>query len=270
MNMYRFTPAAYGGMGRVALSMLGGLLMLLSLLLPSVASATATRVAGPIVVRDWSYVSEEVVGEGYILAGDAACFVDPLFSSGVHLALSAGVLAAACVTSALRDPTLRGPAGQVYKELYYRQYGHFRELAKLFYASNRSVESYFWEARRILGADESLSPRQAYVKHKLEGGLIPIKTADIPNPWDALGLSEDAYHDELAGLPIGQPYLRNREELLTQTSPQEEPEPEPEPEEERMLVLLMEQPELTVSAVYKALGVSVWLSSTSGWAACAS
>jgi len=126
--------------------------------------SAATLVAGPIVVRDWSYVSDEVAGEGYVLAGDAACFVDPLFSSGVHLALSSGVMAAAYATSALRDPTLRGPAGQAYKELYYRQYGHFRELAKLFYASNRSIESYFWEARRILGADESLSPRQAFVQ----------------------------------------------------------------------------------------------------------
>lgn len=126
--------------------------------------ANATLVSGPIVVRDWSYVSDEVAGEGYVLAGDAACFVDPLFSSGVHLALSSGVMAAAYVTSALRDPTLRGPAGQVYKELYYRQYGHFRELAKLFYASNRSVESYFWEARRIIGAGDSLSPRQAFVQ----------------------------------------------------------------------------------------------------------
>jgi len=136
----------------------------------ALARHTAARVsnaalaAGPIVVRDWSYVSDEVAGDGYVLAGDAACFVDPLFSSGVHLALSSGVLAAAYVTSALRDPTLRGPTGQVYKELYYRQYGHFRELAKLFYASNRSVESYFWEARRILGADDSLSPRQAFVQ----------------------------------------------------------------------------------------------------------
>jgi flavin-dependent dehydrogenase len=126
--------------------------------------SAATLVSGPIVVRDWSYVSDEVAGDGYVLAGDAACFVDPLFSSGVHLALSAGVMAAAYVTSALRDPTLRAPAGQVYKELYYRQYGNFRELAKLFYASNRSVESYFWEARRITGADESLSPRQAFVQ----------------------------------------------------------------------------------------------------------
>ena len=124
----------------------------------------ATLVSGPVVVRDWSYVSDEVVGDGFILSGDAACFVDPLFSSGVHLALSSGILAAAYVHTALDHPEMREPAGKVYKQLYYRQYGHFRELAKLFYSSNRSVDSYFWEARRILGADESESPRHSFIQ----------------------------------------------------------------------------------------------------------
>jgi flavin-dependent dehydrogenase len=124
----------------------------------------ARRVAGPTVIRDWSYVSTRVAGDGYVLAGDAACFIDPLFSTGVHLALSAGVMAAALVTSALKDPAIGEPAAKVYQELYYHQYGLFRELARLFYASNRTVDSYFWEARRIIGADETMVPRDAFIR----------------------------------------------------------------------------------------------------------
>jgi flavin-dependent dehydrogenase len=124
----------------------------------------AALAAGPFVVKDWSYVADEVVGDGYMLVGDAACFVDPLFSSGVHLALTSGVLAAAYVTTALKDPSLQDAAGRVYKELYYREYGHFRDLAALFYASHRFVDSYFWEARRLLGAAAPLSPRQAFIQ----------------------------------------------------------------------------------------------------------
>jgi len=124
----------------------------------------ANLVSGPFVIKDWSYVSDEVVGDGYILVGDAACFVDPLFSSGVHLALMAGVLAAAYVTTALKDPSMRQAAGCVYKELYDKEYGHFRDMAALFYASNRTVDSYFWEARRLLGAPHRLSPRQAFIQ----------------------------------------------------------------------------------------------------------
>ena len=124
----------------------------------------ATLTGAPSVVRDWSYASRELAGEGFALAGDAACFIDPLFSSGVHLALSSGVLAAAYATSALKDPELGRAAAAVYDEQYRRQYQHFRELARLFYASNRTVDSYFWEARRITGGDEAEPARLAFVR----------------------------------------------------------------------------------------------------------
>ena len=113
----------------------------------------AKMIDEPRVIRDWSYTSQRLVGDGYILVGDAACFIDPLFSSGVHLALSSAVLASAYVTSALRDPEMREPAAEVYTQLYMQQYHQFREMAALFYASNRTSDSYFWEARRIVDTD---------------------------------------------------------------------------------------------------------------------
>ncbi len=126
--------------------------------------AFAARTLGPFVARDWSYAAERFAGDGYVLAGDAACFVDPLFSSGVHLALTSGILAAAYVVTVLRDADLGRASASVYRELYYREYAHFRELARLFYHSNRSAESYFWEARRIAGDVESGSDREAFVR----------------------------------------------------------------------------------------------------------
>lgn len=126
--------------------------------------AEARLASGPVILKDWSYVSDRVTGDGYVLVGDAACFIDPLFSSGVHLALSSGVLAAAWAVTALERPDMAEAAGKVYKELYYRQYDHFRAMAQLFYASNQTVESYFWEARRLLGADEGMSPREAFIQ----------------------------------------------------------------------------------------------------------
>ncbi|MCE2403801.1 MAG: tryptophan 7-halogenase [Dehalococcoidia bacterium] len=126
--------------------------------------ASAARTLGPFVARDWSYAAERFAGDGYVLAGDAACFVDPLFSSGVHLALTSGVLAAAYVVTSLRDPDLGRASASVYRELYYREYAHFRELARLFYHSNRTAESYFWEARRMVGDVESGSDREAFVR----------------------------------------------------------------------------------------------------------
>ena len=126
--------------------------------------ANARLVSGPEIVRDWSYRCRQLYGPGYILAGDAGCFIDPLFSSGVHLALTSATLAAAAVASALSDPSMAAPVGQVYQQLYYKEYGHFRDLARLFYSSNRTADSYFWEARRLLDDDPSLTPRQSFIQ----------------------------------------------------------------------------------------------------------
>lgn len=148
----------------------------------------ADLVSGPQVVRDWSYTSERLVGAGYILVGDAACFVDPLFSSGVHLALMSGVLAAAYVSTALKDPGMAEAAGQVYAELYGKEYNHFRTMAQLFYSSNRTAESYFWEARRLLGDQESLSPRHAFI-HAVAGQSprgyerVVLERGEAPQPF---------------------------------------------------------------------------------------
>ena len=124
----------------------------------------ATIGSGPFVVKDWSYVCRQMAGNSYVLVGDAACFVDPLFSSGVHLALMSGVLAAAYVTSALKDPSLGRAAAQVYQELYLKEYNQFREMARLFYSSNLSADSYFWEARRLAGDGLDFTPRQAFIR----------------------------------------------------------------------------------------------------------
>ena len=123
--------------------------------------AAARRVSAPQLVKDWSYACENIAGDGYALLGDAACFIDPLFSSGVHLALMSGVLAAAYATTALRRPEMAAAAAQVYQELYRKEYQHFRELVRLFYSGNRTAESYFWETRRILEGDFAVEPDSA-------------------------------------------------------------------------------------------------------------
>ena len=124
---------------------------------------TATLVDEPNVERDWSYTSKQFAGNGYVLVGDAACFVDPLFSSGVHLALGSATLAANYVKSALEQPNTRRQAAELYESLYRKQYDYFHLTAQLFYGTNRSTDSYFWEARRILGADGT-TPREAFVR----------------------------------------------------------------------------------------------------------
>ena len=55
---------------------------------------SATRVSEVWAASDWSYNCKEVAGDGYLLMGDAAAFIDPIFSTGVYLAMSSGAMAA--------------------------------------------------------------------------------------------------------------------------------------------------------------------------------
>jgi flavin-dependent dehydrogenase len=63
--------------------------------------AHAKRVTGYFVTRDYSYRSKEVAGDGWVLVGDAFGFLDPLYSSGVLLALKSGELAADAICDGL-------------------------------------------------------------------------------------------------------------------------------------------------------------------------
>ena len=55
--------------------------------------------------------------------------------------------------------------------------------------------------------------RTAYVKHKIEGGLIHLQTVDIPPIWDILDIKQSEWQDYINKLPFGQQYLVSREEL---------------------------------------------------------
>ncbi|KAL9078950.1 MAG: hypothetical protein Q9157_002134 [Trypethelium eluteriae] len=51
---------------------------------------------------DWSYSASAYAGPGFRLIGDAGCFVDPYFSSGVHLALTSALSAATSIQAVRR------------------------------------------------------------------------------------------------------------------------------------------------------------------------
>jgi flavin-dependent dehydrogenase len=72
---------------------------------PSVAERMRNaEPVGPLVATaNYSYASPRYAGDGYILVGDAAAFIDPLFSSGVMMAMSSAASAADVVHAWLDD-----------------------------------------------------------------------------------------------------------------------------------------------------------------------
>ena len=64
----------------------------------------ARRVSQVHVAADFSYRSTQLYGDRWMLVGDAAGFVDPIFSSGVFLAVFSGELAADALHAVLDQP----------------------------------------------------------------------------------------------------------------------------------------------------------------------
>jgi len=61
----------------------------------------ATRAAGYFVTKDYSYRATQAAGDGWVMIGDAYAFLDPLYSSGVLLALRSGEMAADSIVAGL-------------------------------------------------------------------------------------------------------------------------------------------------------------------------
>ncbi len=52
--------------------------------------------------KEYSYRSSQVAGDGWVMVGDAFGFLDPLYSSGILLALKSGAVAADAICDGLR------------------------------------------------------------------------------------------------------------------------------------------------------------------------
>ena len=72
--------------------------------------SAASRVTEVEATGNFSYSSDRTHGPNYLLIGDAYAFIDPVFSSGVMLAMQGGFLAADAVETCLHQPEQAKPA----------------------------------------------------------------------------------------------------------------------------------------------------------------
>jgi len=107
------------------------------------------------VRKDYSYHNTKFWRPGMVLIGDAACFVDPIFSSGVHLATYSGLLAARSINSVLAGLVDEETAFREFEQRYRREYGVYYEFLMAFYDMHVSENSYFWSAKKVTNAPSS-------------------------------------------------------------------------------------------------------------------
>ena len=95
--------------------------------------ANATAVTSARFDADYSYLHSRHSGDRFVLAGDAGAFLDPIFSTGVLLAMQSGIEAAEVISEGLRIGDLTARRFAAYERRLVRRYKHFRRFAVGFY-----------------------------------------------------------------------------------------------------------------------------------------
>lgn len=78
---------------------------------------------------DYSYYSTQICGENFYCIGDAASFVDPIYSHGVLNAFYNASMTALAVAESLKDPSRRARHAQICENRIRQFYGFSRSLA---------------------------------------------------------------------------------------------------------------------------------------------
>jgi hypothetical protein len=95
------------------------------------------------VEQDFSYVSDSFCGPGHFLLGDAACFLDPMLSTGVHLAMYSGLLAAASVLALEYGDVSEPEAYAFYETMFRNAYVRLFTMVSGFYQKHAGKARYF-------------------------------------------------------------------------------------------------------------------------------
>jgi flavin-dependent dehydrogenase len=93
----------------------------------------ARRVSPARFDADYSYLGTRLAGDRWLAVGDAAGFLDPIFSTGVLLAMQAGLDAAEAISGALSDGDFSARRFGPYERQVRQRYHHFRRFAVGFY-----------------------------------------------------------------------------------------------------------------------------------------
>lgn len=83
--------------------------------------------------KEYSYRATQAAGDGWTLVGDALGFLDPLYSSGVLLALTSASMAAKTIGAALKENNLTENRLREWESTFFRGMERMRRLVVAFY-----------------------------------------------------------------------------------------------------------------------------------------
>jgi flavin-dependent dehydrogenase len=156
------------------------------------------RQTGPYyLTSEYSHHSRHCGREGLLLVGDAFCFLDPVFSSGLMLALKSGVLAADAVHEALQAGDFSPGRFEAYATTLRLGIENMRKLVYAFYHPDFSFRQ--------------LTDRFPYTAGDITDCLSGDVNKDFTRLWDAIR----EYAPVPDSLPYGQPLVASSRPMQT-------------------------------------------------------
>ena len=141
--------------------------------------------------QDYSYSAGSFTGPGYFLVGDAACFIDPLLSTGVHLAMHSALLCAAGIASALRGEVTERQAMAFFEASYRQTYLRLMAVVSGMYQLYGGKETYFWQAQQLTHHDYDDSSAMMEAWLYVVSGMQDVKESGEPlRELDVAGLTD--------------------------------------------------------------------------------
>ena len=122
--------------------------------------ALAERLADAKLINEveatgnFSYVSERNHGRNYLMLGDAYAFIDPVFSSGVLLAMNSGVIGAEAIDACLTNPAAAPAALKRFDTLMKRGPKEFSWF--IYRVTNPIMRDFFMGPKNIFRVKEAL------------------------------------------------------------------------------------------------------------------
>lgn len=104
--------------------------------------SAATRVGPVRGSRHLAYLNRQTCGDGWVMIGDARAFLDPIYSSGLYLALGSAELAAQCIDDALKNNDVSAARLGAFEPALWKGVNVVRRLIHAFYDPNFSFPKF--------------------------------------------------------------------------------------------------------------------------------
>ncbi|MEZ6125885.1 MAG: NAD(P)/FAD-dependent oxidoreductase [Planctomycetaceae bacterium] len=102
-------------------------------------TADRQRISDVMVTGNMGNTSEKLAGDGWVVVGDAAFFIDPCYSSGVHLAMMSAEMVADQIIAAPREQPVRRDVFDGYQKTMRKHEKTVHNMVEAFYIASRNT-----------------------------------------------------------------------------------------------------------------------------------